>query len=81
MQLDVYRRHEPAHKMSFLVVPAGQEIPQEVTSTEWVAHARGVELDESSPTFSEYGIDQPARQLREKRYAITSLSLQPEDIA
>ncbi|MBL0418857.1 hypothetical protein JI739_00720 [Ramlibacter sp. AW1] len=79
MQLDVYRRHEPAHKMSFLVVPAGQEIPQEVTSTEWVAHARGVELDESAPAFTEYGIDDPARQLREKRYAITSLSHQLQE--
>lgn len=76
MKLDVYRRREPAHKLSYLVVPAGQELPQEVTSAEWVAHAREVELDENAPSFTEYGIDEPGRQLRDKRYAITSLDHQ-----
>ncbi|MEJ7929984.1 DUF6139 family protein [Ramlibacter sp. AN1015] len=76
MKLDVYRRPEPEHKLSYLIVPAGKEIPQEATSTEWVAHARDVEIDESAASLTEYGIDEPARQLREKRYAITSLDHQ-----
>jgi hypothetical protein len=78
MQLDVYRRQEPHHKLSYLVVPAGREIPQEVTSTEWVAHARAVELDEHTAEFTEYGIEHPEQQLEEKGYAITSLDHQLE---
>ena len=78
MQLDVYRRREPAHKVSYLIVPAGQEIPQEATSTEWLAHARAVELDEHAAELAEYGIEVPEQQLKEKGYAITSLDHQLE---
>ena len=79
MQLDIYKRHEPAHKLSYLIVPAGREIPQEAISTEWVAHARSVELDEHAAELAEFGIEKPEHQLDEKGYAITSLDHQLEE--
>ncbi len=79
MRLDIYRRHEPEHKRSYLAVPAGQEIPQEATSTEWVAHARDTELDERAAEFVEYGIENPRKQIEEKGYAITSLGHQLQE--
>jgi hypothetical protein len=79
MRLDIYRRHEPGNKRSYLAVPAGRMIPPEATSTEWVAHARDTELDETCAEFREYGIEHPQRQLKEKGYAITSLSHQLQE--
>lgn len=76
MQLDIYRRPEPAHKLSYLAVPSGKQIPQEAINVDWHLHARAVELDEQSPTFAEYGIDSPGKQISEKGYAITSLAQQ-----
>ena len=79
MRLDIYRRHEPGNKRSYLAVPAGRVIPQEATSTEWVAHARDTELDETTTEFREYGIEHPQQQLEEKGYAITSLGHQLQE--
>ena len=79
MQLDIYSRTEPGHKLSYMAVPAGKPIPQEVINTDWHLESRTVELDESARHFSEYSIDEPARQLREKGYAITSVRHQPSD--
>jgi hypothetical protein len=78
MQFDIYRRPEPEHKLSFLAVPAGRHIPQEAINTDWVPQARAIELDETSDSFIEYGIDAPGRQLAEKGYAITNLAHQVE---
>ncbi|AEG93169.1 DUF6139 family protein [Ramlibacter tataouinensis] len=78
MQLDIYRRPEPEHKLSYLAVPSDQAIPEEATNTDWVLHARAVELDENAPSFAEYGIDRAAQQMAEKGYAITSLAHQIE---
>lgn len=78
MQLDIYCRTEPEHKLSYLAVPAGRPIPQEAVSVEWQLHARAVELDENSASLREYGIERAAAQLGEKGYAITSLSHQVE---
>lgn len=41
MQLDIYRRPEPEHKLSYLAVPAGEPIPEEVTNVDWVREASG----------------------------------------
>ncbi len=78
MHLNIYRRAEPEHKLSFLAVPAGQPIPEEVTNSDWVLHASDVELDEGSPSFAEYGIEDADGQIQEKGYAITSVSHQIE---
>lgn len=77
MQMDIYRRPERDARVSYLVVPAGRPIPPEVINTDWQQHARTVELDEQAPALHDLGIEAPARQLREKGYAITSLARQP----
>jgi len=78
MKLDIYRRPEPQHKLSFLAVPAGQEIPQEAINVDWHVVANNVEIDVEAPQLPDYGIDEPARQIREKGYAITSVYHQVE---
>jgi hypothetical protein len=73
MRMDIYRRPEPEHKLSYLVVPEGKLIPEEATNVDWVSVKRGVDLDEASATWPDLGIDEPQRQLREKGYAITGV--------
>ena len=78
MQLDIYRRPEPEHKLSYLAVPAGKPIPQEATNVDWQREATGVELDVDAPSLPEYAIDEAGQQIREKGYAITSVAHQVE---
>ncbi|HSV46065.1 MAG TPA: DUF6139 family protein [Ramlibacter sp.] len=76
MQLDIYRRDEPGHKISYLAVPAGKPIPAEAVNVDWQVEARARELDEDRARFDDYAIDTPGAQLREKGYAITSVEQQ-----
>jgi hypothetical protein len=76
MQLDIYRRPEPAHKLSYLAVPAGRRLPEEVTDVDWQVEALSVELDADAPSLVRYAIDGAAGQIAEKGYAITSLQHQ-----
>ena len=78
MKLDIYRRPEPAHKLSFMAVPAGQMIPQEVTNVDWRVVANNLELDAEADCITEYQLEHPGRQIREKGYAITSVQHQLE---
>jgi len=78
MQLDIYRRPEPEHKLSFMAVPAGKPIPQEVDNVDWKLVATATEMDVEAPSLTEYAIDQAGRQIREKGYAITSVTHQVE---
>ncbi len=73
MRVDIYRRPEANDQSSYLAVPEGQPIPQEAINTDWTEEARGIELDESTAHWDDYGIQDPGRQLQEKRYAITSV--------
>ena len=73
MRVDIYRRPEAEHKLSYLVVPESKVLPEEVTSVDWVSHQRGIDLNESESTWKELGIDEPQRQIREKGYAITGV--------
>ncbi|TFZ00772.1 hypothetical protein EZ313_20210 [Ramlibacter henchirensis] len=73
MKVDIYRRPEPQHKLSFIAVPAGQEIPQEAINVDWHVVANNVEIDVEAPQLPDYGIDEAAKQIREKGYAITSV--------
>jgi hypothetical protein len=79
MRLDIYRRPEHEHKLSFLAVPEGQPIPEEATNVDWATEARGKELDDSAASWPELGIDAPGRQLREKGYAITGVTHQVDE--
>ena len=78
MQLDIYRRPEPEHKLSFMAVPAGKPIPQEVDNVDWKLVATATEMDVDGPSLAEYAIDRPGQQIREKGYAITSVTHQVE---
>jgi hypothetical protein len=73
MRVDIYRRPEPEHKLSYLVVPEGRVIPEEATNVDWVSEERGVDRDESESAWEELGIDEPQRQIQEKGYAITGV--------
>jgi len=79
MQLDIYRRPEPQHKLSYLAVPAGKPLPEEVTDVDWVSEARGVELDTDTHHLGRYPIDDAGAQIAEKGYAITGLKQQVPD--
>lgn len=79
MRVDIYRRPEPEHKLSYLVVPEGKIIPQEATNVDWVSEKRGTDLDESKAGWPHLGIDGPQRQLREKGYAITGVRHQLQE--
>ncbi|RYF39320.1 MAG: hypothetical protein EOO25_15250 [Comamonadaceae bacterium] len=78
MQLDIYRRPEAEHKLSFLAVPAGKVLPEEVTNVDWQVEAAGVDLDPDSNGLERFGIEHASGQIAEKGYAITSLSHQVE---
>lgn len=73
MRVDIYRRPEAEHKLSYLAVPEGRVIPEEATNVDWVSEQRGVDFDESESAWEELGIDAPQRQISEKGYAITSV--------
>ena len=74
MRVDVFRRDEGQGKFSHLVVPEGKPIPQEATNYDWHNEKSGIDLDESQPRWPQYGIEAPGEQLKQKRYAITSLN-------
>ncbi|CDG81607.1 DUF6139 family protein [Janthinobacterium agaricidamnosum] len=73
MRVDIYRRPEHHGTYSYLAVPEGKPIPQEVTNTDWQDTVRALEIDEAAPVLPDYHIEQPARQIAAKGYAITSL--------
>ena len=79
MKLDIYRRPEPQHKLSFMAIPAGQPIPQEADNVDWQLVATALELDVDAPSLPDYAIDAPGRQIREKGYAITSVAHQLQE--
>lgn len=79
MQIDLYRRPEAGHKVSYLAVPAGKQIPEEVINTDWSSAGRAVNLADHAQRWSEYGIESPEAQIAEKGYAITSVAEQPDE--
>ncbi len=77
MRVDLYQRTEPEGHFSYLAVPEGEVIPDEVVSIDWRDLARGLELVDQQAS-SDYGIDQPQQQIDEKGYAITALRRRSE---
>lgn len=72
MRLDIYRRTERGGVFSYLVVPAGKRLAQEVTNTDWESEARGFDFDEVKTELPDYSIVNPVQQIKTKGYAITS---------
>lgn len=81
MRMDIYRRPEADSKFTYLAVPEGRQIPQEVINVDWSCVTRSAEKDEHAAQFAEYGIDQPLQQISEKGYAITGLTHQVSEAA
>lgn len=79
MLVDLYRRPESQHKVSYLAVPAGKRIPEEVINTDWSNAGSAVHLADHVKRWGEYGIESPEAQIAEKGYAITSVAEQPQD--
>lgn len=73
MHVDIYRRREPGNKYSYLLVPHGKLVPDEVTNVDWEMRQRGVAVDDAAAHLSPYEIDQPRLQIEDKGYAITSV--------
>jgi hypothetical protein len=73
MNVDIYRRSEPGNKLSYLIVPAGNPIPEEATNTDWQLRQRDVHVDETEEHLHPIEIDNPRAQIDEKGYAITSV--------
>jgi len=76
MRVDIYYRDEAEGKHSYLAVPEGKPIPEEVTSTDWHAEAQKVEVDDDNGDLSDYHIADPLQQIGAKGYAITSVTAQ-----
>ncbi len=79
MRVDIYRRPEADNKFSHLAVPEGKPIPQEATNVDWSMESQGLELNEESEQWNDYGISQPGRQIAKKGYAITGLHEHTDD--
>ncbi|MBC5781895.1 hypothetical protein H8N03_03000 [Ramlibacter sp. USB13] len=73
MNVDIYRRSEPGNKLSYLIVPTGQPIPEEATNVDWQARKQAVHVDDAVEHLHPYEIDNPRAQIEEKGYAITSV--------
>lgn len=78
MKVDIYRRPEPQNKFTYLIVPAGQPIPEEATNIDWQARQQAVHVDETQEHLHPFEIDNPRAQIEEKGYAITSVFHQVE---
>ena len=60
MNVDIYRRSEPGNKLSYLIVPSGQPIPEEATNVDWQSRRRDVHVDDAVEHLHPYD-RQPAR--------------------
>lgn len=76
MRVDLYRRPESGQKFSYLVVPHGKPLPEEVTNVDWQIRQQDLDMQDAISHFEPYHIDEPARQIAEKGYAITSVKHQ-----
>ncbi len=74
MKLDIYKRAESGGRYSYLAVPQGDVIPNEVTNIDWEDAERGIEFDENDDVLPSYAIEQPIEQIAAKGYAITSVN-------
>ncbi len=76
MIVDLYRREESGNKYSYLAVPTGKLLPEEVTGTDWQVHTTEVDLDdldEHEHPIPTLAVDDIVKQINEKRYAITHI--------
>ena len=73
MRIDIYRRAEHDGHFSYLAVPEGKLIPEEVVNTDWEPTDRAVDLADGATHLKDFSIDNPLGQIQAKGYAITSV--------
>ncbi|WP_353156471.1 DUF6139 family protein [Herminiimonas fonticola] len=73
MRIDIYRRAEHAGHFSYMAVPEGKLIPEEVVNTDWELTNRGVDVEDGATQLANFAIDAPFEQIKAKGYAITSI--------
>jgi hypothetical protein len=73
MRIDIYQRPESNGQFSYLAVPEGRTIPEEVISTDWQNAVQGMEMPEAENILPQFDIDDPLEQISSKGYAITSI--------
>lgn len=71
MRVDIYKRPETQGQFSYMAVPEGKTIPQEVINTDWEIVKPGVECD-GAADLQDFPIGKPLEQIEAKGYAITS---------
>jgi hypothetical protein len=71
MRVDIYKRPEIKGQFSYMAVPEGKTIPQEVTGNDWSIVEQGREFDKPAD-LHEFSIAKPFEQIEAKGYAITS---------
>jgi hypothetical protein len=80
MRLDIYKRPENGGQYSYLAVPEGNQIPEEVINVEWETAKRSMDFDEREDKLTEFLIEDPVEQITDKGYAITSVkNLNPDN--
>jgi hypothetical protein len=79
MRLDIFRRPESEGKFSYLAIPEGNNLPEEVTNIDWESTATGVDIEENQHELEQYAIHEPLEQISAKGYAITSVKDVKED--
>jgi hypothetical protein len=72
MRIDIYRRAEHAGHFSYLAVPEGRMIPEEVVNTDWEPIDRSVDVADDATHLADFSIDDPLAQIQAKGYATTS---------
>ena len=68
MKLDIYKRAESGGRFSYLAVPEGKVLPDEVTNIDWEDAERGIEFDESGngdASLDAYAIENPVVHRRQ----------------
>lgn len=73
MRVDIYRRAESTGQFSYVAVPEGKIMPDEVINTDWELTDQGVDVDDGATKLAKFAIDAPLEQIQAKGYAITSI--------
>ena len=71
MRVDLFRRPENSGRFSYLAVPQGRVIPQEVANTDWQMTQSDIDLFITDPQVTGIGIEEAEQQIDDKGYAIT----------
>lgn len=64
---------ESQNRTSFLAVPQGKPLPEEVTNTDWLVAERNIDLEQDIAPLFDLTLDDALSQIGAKGYAITHL--------